>query len=134
MSDPSYPIQVAIVSALKADAGVAAIISNRVYDTVPEKPQFPYVTLGDMQVLPDKADCIDGSELSIQIDGWSRAVGYPEVKRLGSAVVAALDDAEIPINGHVAVVFELQSVNYVRDPDGVTRHAIITFHALTEPA
>lgn len=131
MSDPSLPLQAAIVAALK---GNSPPVSQRIYDAIPAAPVFPYVSLGTMQVLPDKADCIDGTEVFVQIDAWSRAVGYPEVKAMGAAIVAALDDREMTVTGFTCVVFELQSVNYLRDPDGLTSHAALTFHALLQAA
>lgn len=136
MSDPSLPLQAALVAALKAAAGVTALVSTRVYDAAPESPTFPYVTLGDGQVIPDKADCIDGVEIFAVIDCWSRANGYPEVKRLAAAVVAALDDnpQDLTVAGYNLVIFEIQSVNYMRDPDGQTRHAALTFHAVIQAA
>ncbi len=131
MSDPSYPLQIAIVAALKGDSPPAA---TRVYDAVPTSPQFPYVSLGDMQVLPDKADCIDGTEVFLQIDAWSRTIGYQEVKQMGAAIIRALDDKELTVTGYHLVVLELQSLNYLRDPDGLTRHAALTFRALLQLA
>ena len=127
--DPSLPLQAAIVAALKG----ADIAGDRVYDTVPPGPTFPYVSISGSQVLPDKADCIDGTEVFLQIDAWSRAPGYPEVMGVSASVIDALDDAELPVTGFHLVVLEMQSVNYLRDPDGLTRHAALTFRALLQP-
>ncbi len=132
MSDPSLPLQAAVIAALKAGAGVG--VGTRVYDAVPPTPTFPYVSLGDMQVLPDKADCIDGTEVFVQIDAWSRAVGYPEVKGIGAAIVNALDDKPLTVTSYTNVVFEIQNIQYLRDPDGLTRHAALTFRALIQLA
>ncbi len=134
MSDPSLALQKAIIAALKAAGGVSAIIGQRVYDDVPKSslPVFPYISLGPTQVLPDKADCIDGTEVSQQIDAWSRTVGMPEVKQLGAAIVAALDDNPPSVDGFTCVIFEIESINYLPDPDGETHHAILSFHALLE--
>ncbi len=117
---------------LKADGGVITLVSNRVYDNVPPTPTFPYISLGDSQVLPDKADCIDGTEIFFNIDGWSRNITTPEVKRISKAIVAALDDQALTVSGYTAVIFELSTVNYLRDPDGITRHVAITFRALIQ--
>lgn len=134
MSDPSLELQAAIVTALKAPGVLPGIVGGRVYDAAPAGAAFPYITLGDCQVLPDKSNCIDGAEVYPQIDVWSRAVGYPEAKTITKAVLAALDDQELVVSGFNVVVFELQSVNYLRDPDGMTRHAAITFHGILTPA
>lgn len=132
MSDPSLELQDAIINALKGNS--PPIVGGRVYDQPPTSPQFPYVTLGDCQVLPDKAECIDGVEVYPQIDAWSRAVGYPEVKGIARQILAALDDVELVVTGFKTIVFEFQSVQYLKDPDGLSRHAAITFHGILVPA
>ncbi len=132
MSDPSLELQAALVATLK---GVSPqIAGGRIYDQAPELPEFPYVTLGDCQVLPDKAGCIDGVEVYPQIDIWSRAVGYPEIKAIAAAVKAVLDDQPLSVDGFAVVVFEHQSTHYLRDPDGLTRHAAIVFRGLIQPS
>lgn len=133
MIDPTLPMQSAIVTTLKANAAVAAIVAARVYDVPPPSPQKPYVTIGDIQFLPDKADCIDGAEMAIPIDGWSGTQSSVQVKQLGDAIVRALDDKVLPIIGHRAVIFQIEQVQYLRDPDGVSHHAVVIFRALTEP-
>jgi hypothetical protein len=131
MSDPSLEVQGALVAALKAASiGVDA----RIYDDVPADRTFPYVSLGECQVLPDKADCIDGAELFLQVDAWSREVGFPEVKGIAAKIVDALDDRPLSVSGHNVVVFEHQSTQYLRDPDGLTHHAALTFRALVQPS
>jgi hypothetical protein len=135
MSDPSLALQVALVKALKDDSALTTLIGKRVYDSVPATG-FPYVSLGADQVLPDKAGCIDGSEISVQIDAWSRTNGYAEVKRIGAAVSAALDDRPeaLDVGGYTVVVFELEASHYLIDPDGLTHHAALTFRALLQLA
>lgn len=132
MSDPSYALQVALVAALKAAGVLPVVVGGRVYDSVPPGATFPYVTLGDCQVLPDKAECVDGVEVSVQVDAWSRAVGYGEAKTIGAAIVAALDDRPLTVDGFNVTVFELESARYLRDPDGLSRHGVITFRGLLE--
>jgi Protein of unknown function (DUF3168) len=132
MSDPSYELQQALYTALKNNIGPE--VGPRVFDNVPSNAQFPYVTLGDGQVLPDKADCIDGTEHFPQIDVWSRAVGYPEAKTISKNILAVLDDKPLPMPGYVAVIFELENIQYLRDPDGLTRHVALIFHTRIEAA
>lgn len=134
MSDPSLELQAAIVGKLKADAGVQAVVGQRVYDEVPPNPTFPYISIGDNQVLPDKADCIDGTEIFWQLDGWARDQTFPMVKSISKAVVAALDDQEITVTGYAVIVCEINTINYLHDPDGITRHAAINFRFLIQAA
>lgn len=133
MSDPSLEVQKAIVGALRG--AVPPVAEGRIYDEVPPSAVFPYVTVGDCQVLPDKADCIDGSIVFPQVDVWTRTTGYPETKRIASEVLAALDDRTdtLVVDGYHLVVFQFEEVRYLRDPDGITRHGIMTFHGLLQP-
>jgi hypothetical protein len=42
----SLDLQKAVVARLKADAGVTALVGQRIYDRVPPDAVFPYVSLG----------------------------------------------------------------------------------------
>ena len=131
MSDPSLELQAALVVRLKNNCGAAA---DRVFDRPAANATFPYLTLGEGQVLPDKADCIDGVVCYPVINVWSRAVGYLEAKAVAKAVLDALDDRPLAVEGFAVVVFELHELRYLRDPDGITSRAVITFHALIQPS
>jgi hypothetical protein len=130
MSDPSFEVQTAMVFVMKS----ASVAEGRIYDNVSPAAVFPYVTLGDCQVLPDKAECIDGVEIYPSVDVWSQAIGYAETKKITKKILAVLDDKEFSVEGFDLVLFELQSVNYMRDPDGLTRHAAIRFHGILTPS
>jgi hypothetical protein len=71
----------------------------------------------------------------VQIDAWSQSVGFPEVKRVASAVRRALAFAPMDLtgDGYRLVDIALETDLTLRDPDGVTSHAVLTFRALTEP-
>ena len=51
---------------------------------------------------------------------------------IGAAIVAALDDTTPTVDGFRFVLLEIETTSYQRDPDGLTKHAILTFHALIE--
>lgn len=130
MSDPALALQGAIVATLKAAATGAG---NRIYDDVPTGAAFPYITLGEAQTVANRADCYDGSEVFLDVNVWSRAVGYPEVKTIASQVRTTLHDAALTLTGHVLDLIEVRDATYTRDPDGKTRRARITVRALTHP-
>ncbi|TPM55348.1 DUF3168 domain-containing protein [Mesorhizobium sp. B2-2-4] len=132
MTSPSLELQGAIVARLKAVAGVTALIGQRVYDRVPAKPVFPYVTLGPMDELSEDADCIDGFSIALDINVWSRAVGFPEAKRIGDAVRAGLLDPELALTDNALVYFQHRQTVYSEDPDGLTNRARMSFEAFAE--
>jgi hypothetical protein len=129
----SLALQKAIVAALKADPAVVAVVGDRIYDNPPTNPPFPYITIGPDDTLPDRANCYFGDDVTLQIDAWSRSPGFQEVKRAADAVRDALEDAPLTLDGFRLVDITLDAVRTLRDPDGLTSHAAITFKALTEP-
>jgi hypothetical protein len=136
MLDPSVQLQSALVAALKSTGALPTVVGGRVYDQPPTAATFPYVVLGDCQVLPDKAGCYDGTECFPIIDVWSRSQGFGEAKTIAAAILAKLDDQtdNIVMEGFSAVVFELNDYRPLRDPDGETRRVTITFRALIQPS
>jgi Protein of unknown function (DUF3168) len=133
LSDPSLELQQTLVVVLKNNIG--SDVGPRIYDEVNPSATFPYVTLGESQVLPDKAECIDGVEVFVQIDVWTRnGNGYVQTKQIAKNIKAVLDDKPPTLPGYIAVIFEHQETRYMKDPDGLTRHAALTFRSLIQPS
>ena len=133
-ADPSLQLQKAIVARLKSDAGVDAIIAGRIYDHVPNPATKPYVSFGPFQLLPEHGDCLDGGEAFVTLDGWANGPDSVAIKQLGTAVAKALDLAPIVLEAPQRLVeMSIEQIQYLRDPDGITAHAVITVHAFTEP-
>lgn len=137
MIDPSLQLQAAIVSALKVSAAVQALAgaspNTRVFDAVAPTADKPYISLGQTQVLPDKADCVDGAEVSYTIHGWTEGPKSVAIKQLGKAIAGALDGVEFSLTGHRTVLCELEQIQYLDDPDGITKHVAVVIRVLTEP-
>lgn len=131
MSDPSLAVQGALVSRLKA---LDTVAGTRVFDQVKKDRAFPYITVGPGQTIPIDETCADGSEVYVQIDVWSRAVGFPEAKEIAGEVRMALHDQDLIIPGHVCDRMEVRSMDFSRDPDGLTSRARIDLLVTTQPA
>jgi len=132
MADPDLELQGEIVKRLKADPAVTALVAGRIYDSVPSTATFPYVSYGPSDLVSDDADCITAYSGFHQLDAWSRGVGYPEVKKIAEAVRVALHDAPIVLPTNALVFIEHRSTRYVRDPDGLTSHAVIQLETVIE--
>lgn len=132
MADPSLALQGAINTRLRSQvSGVA----NRVFDRVPADVVFPYVELGEFQTVDDGAQCHDGHEVYVTLHVWSRGIGQVEAKTIAGAVRGVLHEAELNI-GSAWQFLELahQDTRYLKDPDGLTSHAVLTFRALVAAA
>jgi hypothetical protein len=140
MASPALELQGAIVARLKTDPSVIALLNGRVYDDVPsdetrkEKTgaSFPYVSMGPRDELSDDADCVTGFEIALQIDVWSRAVGFPEAQSIADAVRKSLVEYEFPEMENPIVLFRHDQTRLFRDPDGLTTHAAMAFEAFAE--
>jgi hypothetical protein len=133
--EPTLDLQGAIVARLKADAALAELVSTSVFDRVPSTA-MPYVVVGEDQDVPDLAECIDGSEIFVTINAYSRSVGKPGVKRIAGAVKASLHGAEYALelsDENRLLLIEHNGTIFRTEPDGLTQRAIMTFRALTEP-
>lgn len=139
MSDPALPIQIALVSRL---AALTSESGERVYDDVPDEAQriaetgkaWPYTSLGAGQIVPVDEVCFDRSSTYIDVNIWSRDIGFPQVKRIAGVYRAALHEQELVIVGHVLDRMRVEGINYLRDPDGVTRRAQLQLLIETQPA
>ena len=131
-------LQGAIVAALKNAAAVTSIAGERIYDHVPRgatgeiTARFPFVAIASSDELTTPADCIDQVDVAIDIDCWSRAVGFPEVRRLADAVRRALHDVDLALSDNALVLFQHRQTRTFRDADGLTSHAVLSFEAALE--
>jgi len=124
MIDASLPLQAAVVAALKSSAELTPLIAGRVYDRPPASPVAPYITLGSGQSIDDSDACHALVECYLQVDCWSEAVGYPEVKRIGAAAVKALN-APLVVTGFKVIIHRVEGLTYQREADNLTSRAII---------
>jgi hypothetical protein len=134
MTEPSLALQGAVVGRLKADTAVGALVGDRIYDRVKEGPTFPYIAWGDDQVLDDSTDCHDDVEVFTTLHIWSRTVGRVEAKQIAQAVRASLHDQEFTLTDNALIVMMHDSTRILRDPDGLTSHAVIVFRSLIQAA
>lgn len=130
MIDPQLPLQAAIVAAVKDDVDLSGLIGGRIYDRVPVNvdgvPQgpFPYLSFGSADTTDEDTSCVGPSDCYIDINGWSREVGYPEVKRIG-ARAATLLNARLTVEGFEVVTHRVERLSYQREQDGLTSRAIL---------
>lgn len=133
MADPSLPLQKAVHDALRADATLTALVGTRVYDSPPKNAATPYVSIGEDQILGERADCYDGSEFFLTIHAFSTEPGYPQVKRISSAIRSVLHGAELTVDNFRLVDMAFDDLRHFRDPDGLTAHAVISIRGFVEP-
>jgi hypothetical protein len=118
----------AIYSILANDAGVAALVSTRIYPTfVPQGASMPAITYQRIVAVRDHV--LDGTTEMVaatyQINCWAET--YAETRALSDAVRAALDDYEGTVNSVVIQNIHLTDEDDLSDrlpgDDVLNRHA-----------
>jgi hypothetical protein len=136
MASPSLELQGAIVTRLKADATLSALIGARVFDHVPRgsggavTADFPFVGIADSDDLQDDATCVTGYQITMNIDVWSRKTGSVEAKQIAHAVVKSLHNWDAPLPTNQVISLRHRQTRVFRDPDGLTSHGGVELIAL----
>lgn len=135
MADPAYALQYALVQAIKDSTTLKVLISDpvRVYDRVPVGATYPYLTItGDEQVLDAGNSCGEAWEVFQNVHVWDNAIGMPRAKQIAGAVRDALIGA-ISITGFRVVEALHQTTRYLKDPDPLLEHAVVTVRYQIDP-
>jgi hypothetical protein len=135
MSIAAVALRAAIHQTLSADGALTALLGGaKVYDEPPRAAAFPYVTLGEARVTDFSAGADKVQEHQLTVHGWSRQGGHREAHLIAGALLQALDDAPLALDGHRLVNLRFAVADVRREADGRTYHALVRFRAVTEPA
>ena len=132
MKAATSELQKVIIQTLSNDADVKEIVDGRVFDSVPLKAEYPYISLGPMTSDTTLADCLELDNISVQIDVWSREVSSEEMRKLANAVRRALTKTDLALEKNGLVLFNHENTRELRDPDGLTSHAAVNFDVIVE--
>ncbi len=132
-ADSQWPLQVGIRAALVADGTLIALVpAASILDHITQDSGFPYISIGETSAGPFDTKTEDGMEQSCTIHTWSRIRGFDELKPIMGAIVDALDEAALTVTGHTLVLMRFEFSDTILDPDGVTRHGVQRFRAITQ--
>jgi len=134
MSLANVALRAAIHDALIADSALSAALGGgKIYDEVPRTATFPYVTLGEARLIDASADGGTTQEHQLTLHAWSRKGGHREAHVITGALLQALDDAPLELDGQRLVNLRFSIADIRRESDGRTYHALVRFRAVTEP-
>ncbi|KJS45240.1 MAG: hypothetical protein VR71_02165 [Roseovarius sp. BRH_c41] len=126
----SRELQTAILNALVADAGVGALVGDRIYDGMPSNGQYPCITVGPTDSFNEDLACVDARTETVQLDVWSRDQGrMGPCKDICDAVKDALHLADITLTQHALIRIRTGGIRVFRDADGITAHGVVTVEA-----
>ena len=106
----------------------------RVYERPPRSAVFPYVPLGEARIANYWTGSEEAEEHQLTLHAWSRQGGHREAHLIAGALLQALDDAALTLDGYHLVNCRFSTADVRRESDGRTYHALVRFRAVTEPA
>ena len=125
---------VAVRQELITDIAVMALV-NDVFDKVPDSPwgeKEAYISRGPFYGIADDADCVDGQEITVQIDIWSRRPDRWSMDDMVDAVRAALHEKDLDLSASALVGLRVSLWRIMDDPDPLTVHGVVQLTALVE--
>lgn len=130
---PALALQLALIAALRASPA-AALVDGRIYDEPPDEVARPYIRLGDINPAPHRTSTAThwAVSFSVEIHSQPAKAGRVEANRIAGEVVAALDDADLPVAGYRDAWCEFVTQATTRAADGKSYTAVAAFETLLE--
>jgi len=136
VTTPDYAVQLAFYALLNGHVGAP------VFDEPPETTNLPYVTIGEATTTRDNRFGQTGRQVLAGVHVWTRSGGpfnqggFKSTGVVAEAVDALLDGATLDLSasGWHAVGCDLDQSQTLRDPDGTTRHVVLTYRVWVEAA
>lgn len=134
MAHASAELKATIVATLQGDATLTRLLGGpKIFDRVPERASFPYLTLGRTAVVDWSTGTEDGAEHVLTLHVWARGGSKQATYEIMDEVSRKLHDTALPLEAHRLVNLRLQFAEARQEPDSATYHGILRFRAVTEP-
>lgn len=134
MSAASAALRSAVFDSLVNDSALTSLLGGpKIYDEVPRGAAMPYVAFADARVSDLSTDEARVEEHQLVLHCWSRQGGRREAQIVAGALLQALDDAALALDGHRLVNLRFALADIRREDDGRTYRAQVRFRAVTEP-
>ena len=130
MSIGQFQLQSAIYTALNVNA-ITNTLNCGVYDEVVEGNSYPFITLGEETAIDYSTNNLVGAETTVNVHIWSRYKGSKQTKEIMDKVHDLLHDVSLTVSGVNLINLRFEFSDIMRDPDGITRHGVMRFRAIT---
>ncbi len=130
MTIGQFQLQSAVYTALNVSA-ITSTLSCGVYDEVIEGNSYPFITLGEETAIDYSTNNLVCAETTINIHVWSRYKGSKETKEILDKIHDLLHDVNLSVTGVNLINLRFEYSDIMRDPDGITRHGVMRFRAIT---
>ena len=130
MIEPFLPLQAAIRAQLIANGSLTALIPAKSILDANQRPSvMPALLMGEGQTIPDTGYMRDRFEVSLDLHIWTQEPGTAVSKQIAGAVRNALYNWRPEATGLEIADLYVESTRFLRDPDTVHAHAVMTLTA-----
>lgn len=137
MADLTLPLRRAVITHLKTDPAITALVGQRVYNETPADPVWPFILYGNPFSSAYEQSCADGIEAELTIHAFAKGPTSDAASGIAAAIVKSLTDGPVfdPAGDVRADAFEWERTQTIRDSDEKSAyHAIVDFTVrLVEP-
>lgn len=129
--DHTYPLRKAILTYLKANAGVSALVADRIYPMkAPAGVKWPFIRYGAPLARGFEATGYDGSEHRITLHCFAH--GETDTALLCAAVQEALKNNELPLEPRKLISMRwITTQILVDDADNDQFHGLMKYEVMT---
>ena len=141
MAQPLSEVQVAMITALRADAGVQTALKGsapdwNIAEYVTTGHPFPYLAVGEQTTgRPGTLLTmgIKATDLIVALHIFSLYTGFAEAQAIVSAVDSVLNEKGLTLaNGYINPFLLIDGITQIREPDGRTFHIALRYKLMTQ--
>ena len=125
MAEPTLALHTALLAKLKE------VCSCDVWDAVPQKSPYPYVTLDSMISSPEPFLKLRVESRFVYLGIWSRTKGQAEVMKIMEEI-DALHEQPLPLSTGEVVSVRIERTRTVRESDNLTYMGQVTLRIITQ--
>ncbi|MER9820312.1 DUF3168 domain-containing protein [Mesorhizobium sp. M0129] len=132
MSEASLAAQKFLRALFIGRAALTALVpADNIFDRNSRPEIFPCISLGEGQFVADDAGCIQAGDVYATLHVWTAENGFAACKNIVGEIRRAVREADDVVDGF-ALAATFQDAIYLRDPDGVHSHGVVTIRLLAE--
>ena len=130
MSDFSWALRQTIYSMLTTPGITDVTTVSNIPLTEPTNSDFPFIIIGEGQLLPDDATATSGSDggvvETIDLHVWSRTRSQKQTLEIASTIYDRFHGQSLTVSSRASALCWVRDRRIFPDPDGLTRHGVVT--------
>ena len=123
-------LQNAIYDLLAADTTFMGLVTNRLYDHIPDNTDYPLTVLGEWRFDDWGSHTHDGWEINAMIHTFTQSRGKLTAQTIMNRIYTLLHNIDLSISGYPTVVCRQNSSHILLDNDGRTYNGVQEFRII----